>query len=188
AYSDKNCLATRESTIPVFIFHCATGVLPKKIRAQLIPDRHGLWDTQTLLTSSRIDVAGRLVMSSAGSLYGAQGKVRTDWMQRMRDKLYPPCRGIDWESSWTGQIGVTSSKILRVQMPAPGVFAPAGYNGRGIGTGTVMGRHLAQTLVSDNRDEFPFPIENTYRESWRKTRAGYYQTGTLALQIIGNRV
>ena len=188
AYADRHCLGTRESTIPVFIFHCATGVLPDAIQNRLIPERQGLWDTQTLLTSSRIDGQGRLVMSSAGSLYGPQGGVRQNWMQRMRDRLYPETCGIPWESHWTGQIGVTSSKILRVQRLAPGVFAPAGYNGRGIGTGTVIGLELAQLLLQNRESDFPFPIENAYREPLRKTRGAYYQWGTLALQMTGNRI
>ncbi len=187
AYADANSAGVRESTLPVFIFQCATQPLPETIAAAIIPERHGLWDTQTLMTSSRIDAAGRLVMSSAGSLQGIQRLIRQDWMTRMRDRLYPQTRGVDWEFAWSGQVGVTSTKILRVQLLAPGVFAPAGYNGRGIGTGTVMGKHLAATIASGNRDDFPFPIEALYREKWSGVRAAYYSYGTLALQFFDRR-
>ena len=78
----------------------------------------------------------------------------------------------------------TTSKILRVQLLAPGVFAPSGYNGRGVGPGTVIGKHLADTIVSGNRDDFPFPIEALYREKWSSVRAAYYSYGTLALQFV----
>ena len=108
-------------------------------------------------------------------------------MQRLRDRLYPQCKGTSWAYRWTGQVGVTSTKILRVQLLAPGVFAPAGYNGRGIGPGTVIGKLLAETIISGNRDSFPFPIEALYREPWTRARASYYQYGTLALQTISNR-
>ena len=187
AYSDSNSEKVSESILPVFIFQCATAPLPEQIAASIIPERHGLWDTQTLMTSSRIDSAGRLVMSSAGSLYGARANIRTNWMQRLRDRLYPQTRGTEWAYQWTGQVGVTSSKILRVQLLAPGVFAPAGYNGRGIAPGTVIGKLLAETIISGNRDGFPFPIEALYQEKWRNMRAGYYEYGTLALQSINNR-
>ncbi len=187
AYADANSAGVRESTLPVFIFQCATPPLPDAMAAAIIPERHGLWDTQTLMTSSRIDAAGRLVMSSAGRLHGFQRPIRQDWMTRMRERMYPQTRGIDWEFAWSGQVGVTSSKILRVQLLAPGVFAPAGYNGRGIGTGTVMGKHLAATIASGNRDDFPFPIEALYREKWSGVRAAYYSYGTLALQFLDRR-
>jgi glycine/D-amino acid oxidase-like deaminating enzyme len=187
AYSDSNCEKVRESTVPVYIFHCATAPLPEPIATSIIPERYGLWDTQTMLTSSRIDSAGRLVMSSAGSLYGMRGSIRAKWMQRLRDRLYPQTRGTEWAFQWTGQIGVTSSKILRVQLLAPGVFAPAGYNGRGIAPGTVMGKLLAETIISGDRDGFPFPIEALFQEKWRNVHAGYYEYGTLALQSISNR-
>lgn len=50
-----------------------------------------------------------------------------------------------------------------------------------------MGKHLADTLVSGNRDEFPFQIESLQRESWRKLRSACYEYGTLALQLIDSR-
>lgn len=187
AYADDNSQGVRESTVPVFIFHCATAPLPAAVAAEIIPRRHGLWDTQLMLTSSRIDASGRLVMSSAGRLRGYQRAIRESWMQRMRERLYPQTRGLDWEYRWSGQIGVTSSRILRVQLLAPGVFAPAGYNGRGIGPGSVIGKHLAQTIASGNRDDFPFPIEALYRERWKSPRAAYYNYGTLALQLLDRR-
>lgn len=184
AYADANSAKVRESTLPVFIFQCATSPLAAEIAAQIIPQRQGVLDTQTLMTSSRIDSAGRLVMSSAGRLQGLQRAIRENWMTRNRDRLYPQTKGTAWTYQWSGQIGVTSSKILRVQLLAPGVFAPAGYNGRGIGAGTVIGKHLAETIISGNRDNFPFPIEALYREKWLSLRAGYYSYGTLALQFI----
>jgi glycine/D-amino acid oxidase-like deaminating enzyme len=187
AYADENCEGVHESTVPVNIYHCATGSLPDSIVDSIIPQRHGLWDTQTLMTSSRIDAAGRLIMSSAGSLHGAFKSVREDWMMRTRNRLYPQTKGIPWSYQWTGQVGMTSTKLLRIQLLAPGVFAPAGYNGRGIGPGTVIGKYLAETLVSGNRDEFPFPIQAVQRESWRGPRSAWYEYATAALQLIDRR-
>ena len=187
AYADGNSEKVRESTLPVYIFQCATRPLDEDVAVKVMPERHGIWDTQTLMTSSRIDNSGRLVMSSAGHLHGWQRAIRENWLSRTRDRLYPMTSGATWEYHWSGRIGVTRSKILRVQLVAPGVFAPAGYNGRGIGPGTVIGKHLAETIVSGNRDDFPFPIEALYREKWSTIRAGYYNYATLALQIADRR-
>jgi glycine/D-amino acid oxidase-like deaminating enzyme len=68
------------------------------------------------------------------------------------------------------------------------LFAPAGYNGRGIGTGTAIGKYLADTIASGERDDFPFPMETLYREKWSALRAAYYDYGTLALQMVSNRL
>ena len=140
-----------------------------------------------MLTSSRVDESGRLVMSCAGSLHGIAKMIRQNWMQRMRDRLYPQTRGERWAYHWSGQVGVTSTKILRVQLLAPGLFAPAGFNGRGIGPGTVIGKYLAQLLINSENENFPFPVERLYREKWRKLRSAYYEYGTLGLQAIKNR-
>jgi glycine/D-amino acid oxidase-like deaminating enzyme len=187
AYADENSEGVRESTLPVYIFQCATDPLPDSIGEAIIPKRHGIWDTQVLMPSSRVDTAGRLVMSSVGSLQGIFGGSRREWMTRTRDRLYPQSRGIPWLYQWTGQVGMTSTRLLRIQRLGPGVFAPAGYNGRGIGPGTVIGKYLAAMLVSGNRDGFPFPIEDLQRESWRIPRSAYYKYGTLALQLVDRR-
>ena len=184
AYADENSQGVRDSTTPVFIFHCATEPLAADVAEAIIPERQGVWDTQTLLTSSRIDASGRLIMSSAGSLRGVVKSIRQNWMKRLRDRLYPQTKSMPWAYQWSGQIGVTSNKLLRIQLLAPGLFAPAGYNGRGIGPGTVIGKHLANTLISGNRNEFPFPVEALHSEKWRKLRGMYYEYGTLALQCV----
>ena len=187
AYSDSQTAGVKHSTLPVFIFHCATGPLESEVADRIVPQRHGIWDTRRLLTSSRIDKANRLVMSSAGSLHGFPDGIRQAWMRRLRDRLYPLTRGIDWSYHWSGQIGMTSNKILRVQELAPGLIAPAGYNGRGIGPGTVIGMRLADLLVTGDRKEFPFPLLPLKAEAWRSLRGAYYEYGTLALQLIDRR-
>lgn len=187
AYADAGSQGVRESTLPVYIFHCATPPLSADVLASIIPERQGLWDTHKLLTSSRIDEQGRLVMSFPGRLQGGQMDLRRDWATRRRDYLYPQLRGTPWAYFWTGRIGVTTNNLLRVQLLAPGLFAPSGFNGRGIGTGSVMGKYLAETIGSGNRGDFPFPIETLYREKWRSLRAAYYDYGTLSLQFFGQR-
>lgn len=187
AYADANSARVREATVPVYIFQCASEPLNAELAAALIPERHGLWDTQPLMTSSRIDGARRLIMSSAGQLAGFQRRVREDWMRRNRERLFPETRGLRWEYRWSGRVGVTDSKILRVQLLAPGVYAPAGYNGRGIGPGTVIGKHLAEAIVSGSDDAIPFPLVPLYRENWRGLRAAGYSYGTLALQFVDRR-
>jgi glycine/D-amino acid oxidase-like deaminating enzyme len=184
AYADEQCAGVKQSMLPMFIFHCATQPLDAEVAAGIVPQRHGIWDTRLLLTSSRIDGSNRLLMSSAGSLHGFQKFIRQDWMKRLRDRLYPQTRGVEWSYHWSGQVGLTSNKLLRIQELAPGLIAPAGYNGRGIGPGTVIGQQLADLLITSNRKDFPFPIQPLRREAWRATKAAYYEYGTLALQLI----
>lgn len=187
AYADRNNPQVRDSIVPVFIFQCASEPLDPDLARRIIPGREGLWDTQSLMTSSRIDSAGRLIMSSAGRLAGYRRALRESWMTRNRQKLFPQTRGLRWEYRWSGQVGVTDSRILRVQSIAPGIHAPAGYNGRGIGPGTVIGKHLADALIKGGFEDFPFPVEASHRESMRNLRAALYEYGTLALQIADRR-
>ncbi len=188
AYADANSQGVRESTVPVYIFQFATPPLPDELRRQTdSPNATDCGIRIRLLTSSRIDDDGRLVMSFPGRLHGGQLAPRKAWATRRRDFLYPQLRALPWEYFWTGCIGVTTNNLLRVQLLAPGLFAPAGYNGRGIGTGSVMGKYLAARVLSANRGDFPFPIEALYRENWRRTRATWYDYGSLSLQFLSRR-
>ena len=73
AYADKNSEQVQEiDPSGVYFPVCDRTVWQRMSRLSIIPQRHGLWDTQTLMTSSRIDSDGRLVMSSAGRLQGLQ--------------------------------------------------------------------------------------------------------------------
>ena len=43
AYADDNSEQVRKSTLPVFIFQCATEPLSADVASSIIPQRHGLW-------------------------------------------------------------------------------------------------------------------------------------------------
>lgn len=56
---------------------------------------------------------------------------------------------------WTGCIDFTPDHLMRVFLPAAGLIAVAGYNGRGNTTGTLIGRALADLLLGDDPESMP---------------------------------
>ncbi|MGW9331116.1 IS3 family transposase [Bosea sp. NPDC055594] len=64
--------------------------------------RQGAWDTNAVLSSFRLDDAGRLIFGSVGALRFGGQKVRKEWAQRAISRIFPqlPCTSIEF--SWFG--------------------------------------------------------------------------------------
>ncbi len=134
------------------------------MQAAILPGREGCWDTKTILSSFRLDRAGRLVFGSVGALRGTGLPIHRAWAKRALAKIFPRIGGIEFEAQWYGMIGMTDDALPRFHRLAPNVVTVCGYNGRGIGPGTVFGRLLAHHILGEARDEdLPLPDHRTGR-------------------------
>lgn len=145
AYGQGPAAAPGLSILPYFNF--ATDPLPESLRTAILPGGEGAWDTAQILTSFRLDAAGRFVIGSVGTLGAWDTRVHEAWAQRRMARLFPALRGIPFTHRWFGRIGTTPDAVPRLIQPGPGAFGFAGYNGRGIAPGTVLGRLLAQAAL-----------------------------------------
>ncbi|WP_298852699.1 FAD-binding oxidoreductase [uncultured Ruegeria sp.] len=188
AYTDHFLPQIRNATVPVFMFQAATGPLSDNIAGSISPRRNGLFDTRKTMISSRIDDAGRYIVCSAGRMTGDGRSLRTNWATRVRDRLFPQLQGQEWKFWWSGQMGFTDNHLPRVFQPAPGLTVPIGYNGRGIGPGTVIGKTCADLVQGGSIKDFPLPLKQVRVESWRNVRAAYYELGTRLYNMVDSRV
>ncbi len=133
------------ATLPYFSF--ATDPLPEALRAAILPGGEGAWDTAKILTSFRLDAAGRFIIGSVGQLGGVDMATHRAWAERRMARLYPQLAGQRFTRGWWGRIGTTPDALPRLWQPGPGAFGILGYNGRGIGPGTVLGRLLAEAAL-----------------------------------------
>ena len=95
----------------------------------------------------RLDRDGRLVFGSAGALRGTGLAIHRAWAKRALRKIFPRIGAIEFEFQWYGMIGMTDNALPRFHRLAENVVTFCGYNGRGIGTGTVFGRVLADHIL-----------------------------------------
>jgi glycine/D-amino acid oxidase-like deaminating enzyme len=124
-----------------------------------LPGGEGAWDTNRVLSSMRMDAAGRLVFGSVGALRGGGIAIHRNWARRRLRALFPQLGAANFEHEWFGTIGMTADCLPRFHELAPNVFAFGGYNGRGIGTGTAMGLWFARLAAGEvARDEMPLPL------------------------------
>lgn len=182
-------LSAEMAALPYFNF--ATVPLPEEQRARVLPHRAGAWDTAQILTSFRLDRAGRLVIGSVGALTAGAGAIHRAWARRRLAHLYPDLADLPFEAGWWGRIGTTSDALPRLHQLAPGIFSLSGYNGRGIAPGTALGRRLAEYLLAGEteaaRAELPLPFTPVQPVAFRGLRAVGYRIGSAAWHWLTER-
>ncbi len=169
-------------------FNLATPPLPPALRERILPAGEGAWDTRAILSSLRLDQAGRLVFGSIGALRGGARAIHRDWGRRALARLYPQLRGIAFEHEWYGWIGTTADALPRLHMLGRQVVSVGGYNGRGIGPGTVFGRELARLALGEvGVDRLSLPASAVAGIGWKAAREAWYETGAQVAHAVSAR-
>ncbi len=176
-------MASEQVILPYF--NLATDPLPDALRAHVLPSQQGAWDTRKLLTSWRLDAAGRFIIGSVGQLGAADGAIHRAWARRQMRRLYPALAGQRFTEGWWGRIGMTRDALPRFHQPAPGLWAVSGYNGRGIAPGTVFGRLLAELCLGQiSVEAMPLPLSPPRPVLLRALRGLALRSGAAALHLI----
>ncbi len=74
------------------------------------------------------------------------------------DKLFPNLGPVEFEASWHGQLAMTPDHLPRIHRLAQGLYTPIGYNGRGIGPGSVYRKAIAELLAGGREEDLPLPV------------------------------
>jgi glycine/D-amino acid oxidase-like deaminating enzyme len=189
AYSHGQWRAVGDSQIHLPYFNFATAPLAPEVRASILPNREGAWDARTVLSSFRLDAAGRLIFGSVGALEGVGRKVHEAWARRALRRIYPQLGMVGFETGWYGTIGMTPDHFPRFYRLEPHVVAFCGYNGRGIAPGTAFGRVLAGYVSGVTGDDaLPLPLSQVSAPALRTMRQWIYRTGAAALHGVAARV
>jgi glycine/D-amino acid oxidase-like deaminating enzyme len=169
--------------VPLYFFQCATEPLSDEDSATILPGGEGVWDTDPVMVAFRRDQAGRLILGSIGRLDYLGGTHR-HWATETRKKLFPKLSPQRWISSWHGRIGMTGDHLPRLVEPAPGVLSIYGFNGRGIGPGTIFGRELASYCLSNNKDDLTLPISEQHSETLPEVHGAVIETGARLYHLM----
>ncbi len=169
-------------------FNLATRPLSARERETILPQRQGAWDTHPVLSSFRLDAAGRLVFGSIGALRGMGHRIHRDWGRRALTRLFPALRGTDFEHAWYGRIGMTRDALPRLHRLARNTWSFSGYNGRGIAPGTVFGRELARLVLGQQGEaDMALPVTPVRAAPLRRAREAGYEIGARAMHLTHAR-
>ncbi len=179
----------RREQIRLPYFNFATPPLDADLQAAILPGREGCWDTRTILSSFRFDRAGRLVFGSVGALRGPGLAVHRAWAKRALKKIFPRVGEVRFEAQWYGMIGMTKDAVPRFHRLADNVVTFCGYNGRGIGPGTVFGRVLADHIGGRIAEkDLPLPVTAPDAPALSSLREAYYEAGAQFAHAVGGWV
>lgn len=188
AYIQGPWSAVRQELVSLPYFNCATTPLSAQVLKEILPERQGAWDTNAVLSSFRLDQEGRLIFGSVGALRFGGQKVHTEWAQRAISRIFPQLSRTDIEFSWFGRIGMTRDHVPRFHKLDRNVIGFLGYNGRGIGTGTVFGRALADFIVGKlDEGSLPLPVSSVSPQPLRRLKSTIYEAGAQLLHFAAAR-
>lgn len=188
AYTTNPWPELRAELVHLPYFNFATVPLSADRLAAVLPERQGAWDTRMVLSSFRLDRAGRLVFGSVGALDGLGLAVHRAWARRAMAKIFPALADVDFEAAWHGKIGMTPDAVPRLHRPGRNVVAICGYNGRGIAPGTVFGRVLADMALDRVADaDLPLPVGPARPVGLRGPREAFYETGSTLAHLADAR-
>jgi glycine/D-amino acid oxidase-like deaminating enzyme len=172
---------------PVHYFQFATAPLGDSHRRTILPEGQGCWDTATVMSSFRLDAAGRLLVGGIGSLDGPGRGIHQGWARRKLAALFPQAGDTPFDYGWHGRIAMTSDHIPKIVSIGPRAIGIHGYSGRGIAPGTVFGKAAAGFLASGEENLLPLPLLDGYGESLTRLKAGWYETGASAFHLVNSR-
>jgi glycine/D-amino acid oxidase-like deaminating enzyme len=179
----------KREQIRVPYFNFATRPLAPELAASILPGREGCWDTRMIMNSFRYDQAGRLLFGSIGALRVGGLEVHRAWAKRALKRTFPQLGEVAFEAQWYGLMGMTGDALPRFHRLAPNVVTFCGYNGRGIGTGTVFGRLLADHVLGKLREkDLPIPVTDPDAPVLPALREAYYEAGAQLAHAVSARL
>ncbi len=166
----------------IHFFQVATEPLGARADA-ILKGGQGLWDTAPIMFSLRRDGDGRLIIGSMGAVHGPDGALSRRWARKQLARLFPDLGPVDPGTPWHGRIAMTPDHVFRIHRLEDGLFAPIGYNGRGITTGTLFGKALADLLSGADPDGLPIPVSPPRPVRARRLQTGFYHAAFAANQL-----
>ena len=178
AYAEGELSEYRQAVYSGYYYQVASKPMGEA-GATVLPYKQGSWDTRLVLSSIRLDKDGRLILGSMGKGINKPVWYLKAWADRIQQHYFPQLgTQMNWEYSWCGRIGFTDNHTPKIFEPAPGLIAAIGYNGRGITTGTLIGKLFADHLTDQEVAPIPLPFFSSVDQS----KCNYSQMKSLFME------
>jgi glycine/D-amino acid oxidase-like deaminating enzyme len=177
AYTEGDWCELRRQFFAGYYYQVASRPLSGAAADAILPNGQGAWDTRQVLSSVRRDAEGRLLLGSLGNGCNKPAWFLRRWAERIQRHYFPRLGRVEWQYTWSGRIAFTPEHLLRVFEPAPGLLAVTGYNGRGITTGSLVGKTFAEYLLHGDPQALPLPFSALPAVSAAGVRSRLYESG-----------
>jgi glycine/D-amino acid oxidase-like deaminating enzyme len=157
-YTDELWPGLARTVVPMMSFQAATTPLPDALGETILPEGHAASDTRRLLWYFRRDAHGRLIMGGRAPYREDLGPADAEYVRNAVNRLYPQLSSTPFEFHWAGRVAMTQDHIPHLNRLDDGLWAALGYNGRGVGMATLLGRFLAELASGVPPKDIPFPV------------------------------
>ena len=188
AYPGHAFKSNKKSMIQMNFFQFSTPPLSKEVLKTVLPERQGAWDTNLILSSYRLDAAGRLIVGSVGTVEGFAYDLHESWVKRTIKKTFPQVGDTNLEYGWYGTFAMTTNHIPRFHILDKHMAMITSFNGRGIGPGTVFGKLLAEYVAGGFLEDIPLPVSKIDPILSRNLWELFYETGARLYHFIQRRI
>ncbi len=184
AYTDDLVPGLKETVTPLRSVLMASEPLPQVLRSRILPGQITFVDKRRLILYFRYDRDGRLCVGDHGPTRDTFYLSDYTALKKRVLEVFPDLSSVRWEFHWGGRVAMTRDALPFLSELQPGLVAGLGYNGRGVGMGTVMGRALAQHVLGDPNDRSGIPVTTPGKFSFHR----FHRVGiSAAVQWYGLR-
>ncbi len=158
AYADGLVPGLAPSIIVANSIQTSTEPLPASLRREVLPAGLPVSDARRLLVYFRFDPAGRFVIGARGSFGAHQPESYFARLRRRAIEMFPALSDVRWDATWGGPFALTLDHLPHIHVPAPGLFASLGCNGRGVALASQLGGLLADLCNGAPAESLPLPV------------------------------
>ena len=144
--------------VPVTSVQVATAPLGDKVLRGILPGGNAVSDSRRLMLYYRKDAQGRFLIGGRGASSDGAIALRQAALRQAAVQLFPQLAGTAWPFAWGGDVAITRDHRPGLHLLGPRVMAALGYNGRGIGMATALGRVLADWAQGRPEADLDFPV------------------------------
>lgn len=158
AYTDNLVPGLAKKIVPVRSVLVATEPLSPQLQETILPKQITFVDKRRIILYFRYSRDGRLCVGDHGP---PRDEFRLSDFNDVKSRaaaVFAPLADVRWDYHWGGRIAVTKDRMPFVHRIAPGMITGMGYNGRGMGMGSMMGKILASCALGTADDELGFPV------------------------------
>ena len=180
AYQDLNEERNTGKFSTVYYSQFATRPLNSNEMSTILPNKEGCWDTATIMSSFRVDDAGRVIIGTMGNSEGLGRRIHSKWANKKLKDLFPFLPDIELDYRWSGKIAMTKDHIPKIVNFKKNALSCFGYSGRGIAPGTFFGKACASALLSEDLSILPVSALKHYREAFTREKTAFFEMAAMA--------
>ena len=180
AYQDLAKAQNTGKFSTVYYSQFATRPLNSNEMSTILPNKEGCWDTATIMSSFRVDEAGRVIIGTMGDSEGFGKKIHSNWANKKLRDLFPFLPELKFNYRWSGKIAMTKDHIPKIVNFKKNSLSCFGYSGRGIAPGTLFGKACATALLSEDLSMLPISVVKNYSESFTREKTAFFEIAAMA--------